>query len=110
MSRMTSVLLIEQLTMFQQQQHENGQIKHLWTTLRKGPLDHDQRSFGMISHFIILQKCSILIHSLHFLLRLMRLAEVDQVQSTVIDIPTFKNCKNINMFNETTLTLAIKMG
>ena len=40
----------------------------------------------------------------------MRLAEVDQVQNTVIDIATFENCKNINRFNETTLTLAIKMG
>jgi len=65
----------------------------------------------VISHFIILQKGSIIIHSLRFFLCLERLAEVDQAQSTFINIATFKNCKNVNgRYNETTLRTAIKMG
>jgi len=40
----------------------------------------------------------------------MRFAEVDQVQSTFIDIATFKRYKNVNgRFNETTLRKAVKM-
>ena len=104
--------------MFQKQQHEIGRMKDLRTTLHtitkgtitKGPY-HYQRSFVVISHLIISQKGSIIIHSLHFLLCLVRLAEVDQVQGTFINIATFKNCKNVNgKYNETTLRTSIKMS
>jgi len=40
-----SFFTIKQVTMLQEQQHKNGRMKDLWTTLLKGPLDHDQRSF-----------------------------------------------------------------
>jgi len=36
---------IKQVAMFQYQQHKNGRVKDVWSTLHKGPLDHDQRSF-----------------------------------------------------------------
>jgi len=65
----------------------------------------------MTAHFIMLQKGSIIkIHSSQFLVCLMRFVEVDQVQSTFIDMATFKKCKKVNgRFNETTLRKAVKM-
>jgi len=63
----------------------------------------------MIAHFIILQKNSIIIHSLSFLLCFMHFAGVDQVQSTFIDVATFEKCKNVNgRFSETTLRKAVE--
>jgi len=45
----------------------------------------------MIAHFIILQKDFLIIHCLRVILCLACFAEVDQVQSTFIDMATFKN-------------------
>jgi len=78
--------------MFQKQQHKNGRMKDLWTTLHKGPLDHDQKSIVWLSIFMIFQKGSIIIYSLRFLLCLMRFAEVEQIQNTFINMITFKKC------------------
>jgi len=65
----------------------------------------------MIAHFIILQKGFLVVHSLRFILRLVCFAEVDHVQSTFIDMATFKRCKNVNgrFINETILRKAVKM-
>ena len=65
----------------------------------------------MIAHFIILQKGFLVVHSLRFILRLVCFAEADHVQSTFIDMATFKRCKNVNgrFINETILRKAVKM-
>jgi len=65
----------------------------------------------MIAHFIILQKGFLIVHSLRFILCLVCFAEEDRVQSTFIDMATFKKCKNVNgrFINETTLRKAVKL-